>query len=103
MALQSLRREAEDLSSLDAKIMSIQINDAAERNPQGGYRPMVDRLLPGEGRLELPEIVAALLPRMEDPRIGVEVFNGGLRRMPRQWAAEAALTAARAALSRSAG
>jgi hypothetical protein len=83
--------------------MSIQINDAAERNPHGEYRPMVDRLLPGNRRLELSEIAAALLPRMEDPRIGVEVFNGGLRRLPRQSAAEAALAAARSVLSRSPG
>lgn len=56
-------------------IGAFQLSDRREPAPGTAYVPMTARLLPGEGELPLPEIVAAALGNSPDLTIEVEVFS----------------------------
>ncbi|MFZ0668347.1 MAG: sugar phosphate isomerase/epimerase [Acidimicrobiales bacterium] len=58
----------------------VQLSDAVGETPAGGYVPMRDRLLPGEGDLPLSELVSTLTAVHPGIRLGLEIFQAKMRR-----------------------
>ena len=77
----------------------LQVSDRVEPPPGAVYRPMEDRLLPGEGTLPLASIVSAALANNPRIPVGVEVFSSELRSGPPATAAARAAEAIRAVLA----
>ena len=83
------------------RILSVQINDApAEPEPDPVQETTRRRLLPGEGAIDLVEIVRILDTLATPAPLGVEVFPDALAALPPVEAARRAGDAARAVLAR---
>ncbi len=83
------------------RILSVQINDApAEPEPDPVQETTHRRLLPGEGAIDLVEIVRILDALAAPAPLGVEVFSDALAALPPVEAARRAGDAARAVLAR---
>ncbi len=83
------------------RILSVQINDApAEPEPDPVQETTRRRLLPGEGAIDLVEIVRILDTLATPAPLGVEVFSDALAALPPVEAARRAGDAARAVLAR---
>ncbi len=82
------------------QILSVQINDAPTRpEPDPVDETLHRRLLPGEGDIDLIEILQILGERSSPAPIGVEVFSDSLAELPPREAAIRAGDAARAVLA----
>lgn len=77
-------------------IGAFQLSDRIEPPPGTAYVPMTGRLLPGEGKLPLGEIVAAALANSPDITLEVEVFSEELAGMTADAAAARTAAAVRA-------
>ncbi len=81
------------------RILAIQINDAPRlAEPDPIEETTRRRLLPGEGDIDLAELLKAVRERGSTAPIGVEVFSDALARLPAREAARLAGDAARAVL-----
>jgi len=83
-----------------AKVLAIQLDDApAEREPNLMSATLHERLLPGEGAIDLTALIAALRDTHTAAPIGVEVFSDSLHAVGAMEAAKRAADATRAVLA----
>ena len=92
-------RSSGTLADIDAlppgMIGGVQLNDWLPPEPGAPYVPMSGRLLPGDGCLQLVEMLAAVERNSPGLDVGIELFNADLGRMDRT--ASVALMAERCA------
>src|SRR5207244_13579836 len=83
-----------------AKVLAIQLDDApAEREPNLMSATLHERLLPGEGAIDLAALIGALREIHTAAPIGVEVFSDALHALGPMEAAKRAADATRAVLA----
>jgi sugar phosphate isomerase/epimerase len=83
-----------------AKVLAIQLDDApAEREPNLMSATLHERLLPGEGAIDLTALIAALRDTHTAAPVGVEVFSDSLHALGPMEAAQRAADATRAVLA----
>jgi sugar phosphate isomerase/epimerase len=83
------------------RILAVQLNDAP-REPEANpvEETLHRRLLPGDGAIDLVEIVEALRASRSPAPLGVEIFSDELAKLPPAEAAQRAARAARAVLEK---
>jgi sugar phosphate isomerase/epimerase len=87
--------EPHDLADLQPGcIFALQINDSRDLASGGPHVPGAERLLPGEGRIPLVDLLGRLLRTQPDLYVGVEVFSDDLRQLGARRAAVEAFVAA---------
>ena len=83
------------------RILAVQVSDApSEPHPDVIEETMRLRRVPGDGDIDLPEVLAALFASGSPAPIGVEIFSDALSELPATEAAPRAAHAMRAVLER---